>query len=159
MRKHIILSDVKRAVCNRNFIIGMMGMMLVIALSSLESIIYMARSPDPLQSGYHKQFVLDALLSDWVTLSLPIICELPFTTALSASFFDFSSNLTQSEVNTSGRLSNRPFRFLLNKFVILDFLNPNAVPRRRCGANIERATPVRFAAGRLCPPRMSNLSR
>jgi hypothetical protein len=56
-------------------------MVLVIALSSLESIIEASRSTVPLQNGFHAQLIIDALSSDWVTLAIPIVCALPFTTA------------------------------------------------------------------------------
>ncbi len=59
-------------------------MILVIVLSSLESIIQAARSTEPLQNGFHAQFIITTLSSDWVTLALPILCALPFT----ATFVD-----------------------------------------------------------------------
>jgi hypothetical protein len=102
MRKHIIVSDVKRSLCGRNFIISVMGMVLVIVLSSMESIIYMVRTPEPLQNGYHAQFVIDALMSDWITLSLPIICALPFTTAF---VDDIKNGFIKQYLHRSGNTS------------------------------------------------------
>lgn len=81
MSKHTVASDIKRALCGKSFLTGVVGMVLVIVLSSLESIIGMARNPNPLQNGYHAQLVTDALSADWVTMALPILCALPFTTA------------------------------------------------------------------------------
>ena len=46
--------------------------------------------------------------------------------------------------------------FAVTKVVINTFSNPTRVSRRGCGVNIEQAQPVRFAAGRLCLPRMFN---
>ncbi|MDD5017049.1 MAG: hypothetical protein PHO15_02980 [Eubacteriales bacterium] len=56
-------------------------MVLVIALSSLENIISATRNTGPLMNGFHAQFMITALSSDWVTLAIPIVCALPFTTA------------------------------------------------------------------------------
>lgn len=84
MKKYTISSDIRRAFTGKGFFIGVTGMVLVIALSSMESIFNAARSTTPLQNGYHAQLVLDALSSDWVTLALPILCALPFT----ATFVD-----------------------------------------------------------------------
>ena len=81
MRTHAISSDIKRALTGRGFLIGVIGMVLVIGLSSMESIIEAARSTEPLQNGYHAQLILTALSTDWVTLGIPILCSLPFTAA------------------------------------------------------------------------------
>ena len=74
-------SDIKRALTGKGFLIGVVGLVLVIALSSIQSIIEAARSTTLLQNGFHGQLVMDALLSNWVTLALPILCALPFTAA------------------------------------------------------------------------------
>lgn len=80
MQKYTIKSDIKRALTGTGFLIGITGMILVITLSSLESIINAVRSTTPLQNGYHAQLIMGSLKSDWVTLALPILCALPFTT-------------------------------------------------------------------------------
>lgn len=77
----IILSDIKRALSGKGFIIGIVGMVLVIALSSFEKIIEVTRIAELLQYGFHAQLVITALSTDWITLALPILCALPFTTA------------------------------------------------------------------------------
>jgi hypothetical protein len=74
-------SDIKRAFTGRGFIFGFVGMVIVIILSSLEDIINVARSTEPLANGYHAEFIKKALSSEWVTLALPILCALPFTSA------------------------------------------------------------------------------
>lgn len=77
----VVSSEVKRALIGKGFLTGITGMVLVIVLSSIESMIGMVRNPAALQNGYHAKFIMDALSSDWVTLALPILCALPFTTA------------------------------------------------------------------------------
>lgn len=81
MRTYSVSSDVKRALAGKGFFIGVVGMVIVIGLSSLQSIIEVTRSTTPLQNGYHAQFITIALSSDWVILALPILCALPFTAA------------------------------------------------------------------------------
>lgn len=81
MNNRTISSDIKRALSGRGFLSGVAGMALMIALSSLEGIIGVVRNPAPLSNGYHAQFVMDSLSTDWVTAALPILCALPYTTA------------------------------------------------------------------------------
>ncbi len=76
-----VSSDIKRAFTGRGFIVGLFGMVIVVILSSLEDIINVARSTEPLANGYHAEFVKTALSSAWVTLAIPILCALPFTSA------------------------------------------------------------------------------
>jgi hypothetical protein len=80
-KKYTTASDIKRALTGPGFIIGVVGMVLMIALSSIENIIGAARSEMLLINGYHAQLVIGALSSDWVTLAIPILCTLPYTSA------------------------------------------------------------------------------
>ena len=80
-KTYTISSDMRRAFTSKGFLIGAVGLVLVIALSSLEGIINAARSTTPLQNGFHGQIVMTALSSNWVTLAIPILCALPFTAA------------------------------------------------------------------------------
>lgn len=81
MKTYAISSDIRRALTGRGFIISAAGMVLIIALSSLSSIIEAARSTTLLQNGFHAQFILNALASGGFTLALPILCALPYTAA------------------------------------------------------------------------------
>ena len=81
MSKETILSDIKRAVLSKGFVFGVLGMVLIIALSSLENIFHLAYLEGLVPNGYHAQFIVQALASDWFTLALPILCALPFTAA------------------------------------------------------------------------------
>ena len=78
---HTISSDIKRALTGRGFIISGLVFMLVIMLSSVDSIAEAVRSAVPLPNGYHAQIIFNALSSDGFTLALPILCALPYTTA------------------------------------------------------------------------------
>jgi len=81
MKKYTVSSDLKRALTGRNFFIGIAAMVIIISLSSLQSIFDTVRSAKLLENGFHAQFIMNALSSDWITLALPILCTLPFTAA------------------------------------------------------------------------------
>ena len=81
MNHSMTFSDIKRAIFGKGFLIGVAGMILVIILSQIESLVTAARGGQLLSNGYHAQFIMEALSSDWVTLAIPILCALPFTTA------------------------------------------------------------------------------
>lgn len=81
MKRYTTQSDVRRAICSKTFIMGMIGLVVVIIVASMEKIIEVTRSTEPLSNGFHAQIILDALKSDAFTLALPILCALPFTTA------------------------------------------------------------------------------
>lgn len=81
MKRYTIQSDIKRAICSKGFISGAASLLIIIVFAGMESIIGVTRATDPLENGFHAQFILDALQSDAFTLALPILCALPFTTA------------------------------------------------------------------------------
>jgi uncharacterized membrane protein len=76
-----IRSDIQRAVLSRGFLAGVLGMVVVIALSSVESLLTAFANSPQLPTGYHIQIVMSGLLSDTVVLAVPILCALPFTPA------------------------------------------------------------------------------
>ncbi len=80
-RSSVTASDIRRALAGRGYIVGVIGTVLVIFLSSMESIIGIVQNGEPLPNGYHAQLIFDALASDAMTLAIPILCALPFTTA------------------------------------------------------------------------------
>jgi hypothetical protein len=92
-------SDIKRALTSRGFFISMLGVVLVIYLASLESIIKITQSTDPLMYGYHAQFIFDALQTDAMTLALPILCALPYTAAF---IDDIKSGYIKLHLHRSG---------------------------------------------------------
>jgi hypothetical protein len=78
---YTLRSDIQRAVVSRGFLVGVLGMVVVIALSSGESLFGAFANSPQLPVGYHIQIVLSGLLSDTVVLAVPILCALPFTPA------------------------------------------------------------------------------
>jgi hypothetical protein len=81
MTNHAASSDIRRALSGRGFLTAVFGMALVMALASLQSVFAAFTASPTLPNGFHAQLVFDALTSDWVTLALPILCALPYTTA------------------------------------------------------------------------------
>src|SRR5260370_14186171 len=78
---YTLRSDIQRAILSRGFLIGVLGMVVVIALSSVENLFTTFSYGPQLTADYHTQLVLMALLSDGVALAVPILCSLPFTPA------------------------------------------------------------------------------
>jgi len=71
-------SDIKRALAAKGFLFAIAGMVLMIAVASINAI----SSIQGVQAnGFHAQLILSALTSDDVTLVLPILCTLPFAVA------------------------------------------------------------------------------
>jgi hypothetical protein len=79
--KNTIASDMRRALTSRGFFAGVVGVVIVVAFSSLEDAAMVLRTGEPFPFGQHARFIIDALRSDGMMLTLPILCALPFTTA------------------------------------------------------------------------------
>jgi len=74
-------SEVKQGFCNLNFLLALTGVVIIIALASMDGIISAFRTDTLLQYGYHASLILSALSLDAFTLALPILCTLPYTTS------------------------------------------------------------------------------
>lgn len=82
MDRYATLSDIKRAVFSRGHIVGIIGVVMVILVASLESIIGILQTNTiQLANGYHAQFIIAALGSDAMLFTAPILCALPYTAA------------------------------------------------------------------------------
>jgi len=79
--KVIAIQSTKQSIGNRSFIVASIAMMLAILLSSIEGILNAFRSEILLVNGFHATLVFQALSSNAVTLALPILCTLPYTTS------------------------------------------------------------------------------
>lgn len=77
-------ASLKQAICSRNFIIGVIGVVVILFLSSIEDIMGIFRRQGLLANGFYSKMIFTALSSDGMMLALPILCTLPFT----ASFID-----------------------------------------------------------------------
>lgn len=80
MKNYSISTDFKRAVDSNGFLLGLFGMVLVIAIVAFENYYMKMADSRGLAFGYHSQLILGALRSEKVTMALPVICTLPFAT-------------------------------------------------------------------------------
>jgi hypothetical protein len=76
-----LFANIRQAVINRSFLIGVVGVVLMVLLSSLEDLISVFRSATFIPYGTHAELLLSVLSSDTCMLALPILCTLPYTTA------------------------------------------------------------------------------
>ena len=74
-------AEVKQSFHNLKFLVALVGVVTTILLSSIDKIISAFRADSLLPYGYHASLILLALSSDAVTLMVPIVCALPYTTS------------------------------------------------------------------------------
>lgn len=83
MRK-TIAANIKQAVFSRSFLTGLIGVVLVILLSTIQDILTAFRVETLLPYGFHDGLIAQGVTSEAMALTLPILCTLPYT----ASFVD-----------------------------------------------------------------------
>jgi hypothetical protein len=79
--KNTVISNIKEAICGRNFLISSLLFFVLILLSQSEMLMEAFREGSLLPGGFHSKLVLSALNSDMIILSLPLLCTLPMTAA------------------------------------------------------------------------------
>lgn len=77
-------SSIRQALNNRGFYMGIVGVIAIIILSSLQDILAAFRAEELMEYGFFETMILNALVSEGMILALPILAALPFT----ASFVD-----------------------------------------------------------------------
>ena len=82
--KKAIPGAIKQAVSGKGMYIGILAAATILLLSSVQDVLQAFRSEELLENGFHHTFIMNALTSDAMTLALPIIAALPFT----SSFID-----------------------------------------------------------------------
>lgn len=75
---------IRQAVSGKGMYIGILSATVVLLLSTVQDVLLAFRSEELLQNGFHHTCIMNALASDAMTLALPIIAALPFT----SSFID-----------------------------------------------------------------------
>lgn len=75
---------IRQAVSGKGMYIGILSATVVLLLSTVQDVLLAFRSEELLQNGFHHTCIMNALKSDAMTLALPIIAALPFT----SSFID-----------------------------------------------------------------------
>lgn len=75
---------IRQPVFSKGMYIGIVAAAVILLLSSVQDVLLAFRSEELLQNGFHHTFLMNTLTSDAMTLALPIIAALPFT----SSFID-----------------------------------------------------------------------
>ena len=104
-----IQSAIKQAIFSKDFFVGLIGVMVVVFVSSISDIIAALRMEGLLWKGFHSELINKAIVSDEMTLALPIIAALPFT----ASFVnDIKSGFIKYYLHRTSRTN-----YVIGKFV------------------------------------------
>lgn len=77
-----IISSVKQALSGKAFLLSVVGVTVLLFLSSVQNMANAFSSGKLLAGGFHHTFIMDALASDSMILALPIFAALPFTSAM-----------------------------------------------------------------------------
>ena len=77
-----VQSAIKQAILSKDFLIGCIGVIVVIFVSSISDVLEALHEQDLLWNGFHNDYIKRAIVSDAMTLALPIIAALPFTASL-----------------------------------------------------------------------------
>ena len=77
----IYRAEIRQGLINLRFCLALIGIAVAILLSSIDGIINAFRVDILLHYGFHASILLSALASDMMTLVLPILCTLPYTTS------------------------------------------------------------------------------
>lgn len=72
-----ILSNLRQALINKGFHVSLIGVVLVIFLSSVQDMLSAFRQEELLMYGFHHELIMRALSSEAMALALPILCALP----------------------------------------------------------------------------------
>ena len=84
MKRYAISTDIRRAVCSKGFLAAVVGMVLIMAIASIQAVSEALMTKNAMAFGFHSQLTKGAIQSFDVALALPIFCALPYT----ASFVD-----------------------------------------------------------------------
>ena len=77
-----IAAAVRQALFDKAFTFGIVGVMVVLFLSSTQEIVSAFRSTVLLANGFHHRFIMNALSSEGMTMALPVLAALPFTSSV-----------------------------------------------------------------------------
>ena len=72
----------KQALSGTAFLLGIVGVIAILFLSSVQDMVTAFRSARLLAGGFHHSLIMKALSSDGMTLALPIFAALPFTSSM-----------------------------------------------------------------------------
>ena len=81
---HTLTASLKQALLSLGFLIAFTGVVVVLLLAAFEDMLSGFRSAELLSPGFHSDLIMNALSSEAMALTLPILAALPYT----ASFID-----------------------------------------------------------------------
>ena len=77
-----VLTDIRRAIFGRSFLIAFGGMVLCLMIGSFSEALSIFRMERvQVMYGYHRELLLNALSSDIILFAVPILAAIPYTTA------------------------------------------------------------------------------
>lgn len=79
MEHNTLKSNIQQSILSHRFLFGVLAFVFVVFFSKIEMVVSVLRNNGLQQSDFCNQFILGALKSYAMILSLPIICALPFT--------------------------------------------------------------------------------
>lgn len=104
-----IRTTIKQSLYSIGFLIGCIGTILVIFLSSLQNILIALGTDGLLENGFHDTLILNALVSNGMILALPMLAALPYT---SSFINDLKSGFIKFNITRTSRRG-----YILGKYV------------------------------------------
>ncbi len=102
-----ISASIKQALTDRRFLVAVLVVIVLLGLSSVQTLIEALRISEVLETNFHHRVIMDALSSDAMTMALPIVVALPFTTSvvddLKSGFIKEYLPRTSSDAYIAGR--------------------------------------------------------
>ncbi|MBO4871931.1 MAG: hypothetical protein J5496_00760 [Lachnospiraceae bacterium] len=74
-----VRSAIRQAIFSKDFLIGWIGVIFVVLVSSVPDVFEALRAGGSLPNAFHHSLIEKAIASDAMTLALPILAALPFT--------------------------------------------------------------------------------
>jgi len=75
------IANLRQMMTSHGFLAGVIGIVLAVAASSIEVLDGAAKMRWVVPAGFHSQMMLTVLSGEALTLSLPVLCALPFATS------------------------------------------------------------------------------
>ena len=102
-----VRAAIRQAVFSKDFLIGFLGVIAVVFLSSFPDVLDALRAKGTLENGFHHQLIAGALGSDAMIFALPVIAALPFAASfvsdLKSGFITYYLHRTSRRTYIAGR--------------------------------------------------------
>ena len=102
-----VRAAIRQAVFSRDFLIGVLGVLAVVFLSSFPDVLDALRTEGPLANGFHKDLIGRAVGSDAMIFALPVLAALPFAASfvsdVKSEFITYYLPRTNRKAYAAGR--------------------------------------------------------